>query len=487
MLTSRVGRAVSEAVQDALVKLGTMVRVGLIPGLIRFFLRLFKQVVESIEYVLFVVDEWLRFRSGAGRTSLVVRTILGVIWYPISFLARFYMVVLVEPCVNPIKLPLSILAAKFVYPMLYILGWFDIQSGNAPLTAYLAPYLSKPVAWVAVVATFWLLPDAVAFLVWEMKENWSLYRANRGKTLRPVVVGAQGETMRGLLQPGFHSGTIPRLYARLRHAERVATKTRNWHTARACRHEVEAMKETMKHFIARDMVGLLNRSWAWQGDRVETGSIYLATNRVRFELIHTAHPVQPVEIEIEHSNGWMVARLRATGWLENVGDPQRRAFCLCLAGLYKGADVDLVREQLEAVLPGPVASIQVQPDGLRVWTDAHREPRHYRLHEDPDNSATVVEVERLVFARTPIRWEQWLQCWEKDQSGEGQPDLPISGDWLVRLHGPAPEGKLATREETGHVEETSQPRPEAQGQAGAAREEAPSPFTGLPGQQVQDT
>jgi hypothetical protein len=168
-ITSRIGRTVNEAIQDAFVNLSNMVRVGLIPGLIRFFIRLFKQVVESIEYVLFVVDEWLRFRSGAGRTSLVLRTILGVVWYPIAFLSRFYMVVLVEPCVNPIKLPLSILAAKFVYPLLYIMGWFDIQSLDSPLTDYLAPYMSRPLARVAVVSTFYLLPDAVAFLVWEMK------------------------------------------------------------------------------------------------------------------------------------------------------------------------------------------------------------------------------------------------------------------------------------------------------------------------------
>src|SRR4029077_653263 len=122
-----------------------------------------------------------------------------------------------------------------------------IQSGNAPLTYYLAPYLSTPVAWVAVVTTFWLLPDAVAFLVWEMKENWSLYRANRGKTLRPVVVGAHGETMRGLFQPGFHSGTIPRLFSRLRQAERTAMKTRNWHTARSYRNEVEEMCRTLRN------------------------------------------------------------------------------------------------------------------------------------------------------------------------------------------------------------------------------------------------
>jgi hypothetical protein len=489
LLTSRIGRAVTEAFQDVLVNLGTMVRVGLIPGLIRFFIRLFKQVVESIEYVLFVVDEWLRFRSGAGRTSLVVRTILGVVWYPIAFLARFYMVVLVEPCVNPIKLPLSILAAKFVYPLLYILGWFDIQSLDSPVTDYLAPYLSRPLARLAVVSTFYLLPDAVAFLVWEMKENWNLYRANRGKALRPVVVGARGETVRGLLQPGFHSGTIPRLYARLRHAEHIATKTRNWHNARAYRHEVEAMNETLNNFISREMVALLNQSRAWHEHRAATGSIHVATNRIRFELIHPAFPVEPVEIEIEHSNGWLVACVRATGWLEKISDEQRRAFCLCLAGLYKGADVDLVREQLQAELPVPAVSLQLDPEGLRVWTDSHGEPRYFVLREDPDNAGAAADLDRLVFARTPILWEQWVQCWEKDQAGGGQAELPIRGDWLVRLPGPIPDGKPVAREETPHVEETSQPRPEAQGQAGPASEEAPRPpaFPGLPGEQVQDT
>jgi hypothetical protein len=488
LLTSRVGRTMNEAVQDALISLGNMVRVGLIPGLIRFFIRLFKQVVESIEYVLFVVDEWLRFRSGAGRTSLVVRTILGVIWYPIAFLVRFYMVVLVEPFLNPIKLPLSILAAKFVYPMLAILGWFEIRSLNSPLTGYLAPYLSQPIAWVVVVTTFYLLPDAVAFLVWEMKENWSLYRANRGKVLRPVVVGAHGETVRGLLQPGFHSGTVPRLYARLRHAERIATKTRNWHNARAYRHEVEAMKETLNKFISREMVALLNQSRAWQGHHVATGPVHLSTNRMGFELIHSDHPVKPVEIEIEQSNGWLVAGVCANGWLEDVGEPQRRAFCLCLAGLYKGADVDLVREQLEASLPGPVASFQLDRESLRVWTDLHGEPRSYRLREDPENPAATADLHYLLFSRTPILWEQWIQCWEKDQAGEGQPELPIRGELLVRLHGSTSDGKLAARGEAHHVEETTQPRPEAQGQAGPASEEAPraEPLPGVQGEQVQD-
>ena len=77
LINSRVGRAISESISDALVNVGTMVRAGLIPGLLRFFLHLFKQMLELVEYVLFVVDEWLRFRSGDGRASLILRTMLG--------------------------------------------------------------------------------------------------------------------------------------------------------------------------------------------------------------------------------------------------------------------------------------------------------------------------------------------------------------------------------------------------------------------------
>ena len=75
--------------------------------------------------------------------------------------------------------------------------------------------------WALVTPTLFLLPDAVGFIVWETKENWSLYRSTRPRTIRAVPVGGHGETIRGLLHPGFHSGTVPKYYARLRAAERA--------------------------------------------------------------------------------------------------------------------------------------------------------------------------------------------------------------------------------------------------------------------------
>jgi hypothetical protein len=435
LLNSRIGRGVSEGMQDVLVNLGTMVRAGLIPGMIRLTLHVFKQVVESIEYVLFVVDEWLRFRSGGGRTSLVVRTLLGVVWYPIAFLARFYMVVLIEPGINPVKLPLSIIMAKVLLPIYPVIYGFALQ----PLEDALG---SRWLARAIIAFHIFWLPDVFVFLVWEIKENWSLYRANRGAALRPVPVGSHGETVRGLLYPGFHSGTIPAVYARLRQAERAASKTRNWHAVRAYRHELEEVAETLRNFVAREMVALLRQAHSWRGAQVEVGQVHLATNRIRIELTHADHPVQPVEIQIEHHGGWLLAGVRATGWLEEVGPERLRAFTLCLAGLYKRGDVDLVREQIRCAFPG-MTSFQVAEDALFVWTDPHGGPLRYPLRDNPKKddlppaNAVAPDPKRLIFARTPILWANWVECWEKDQDGAGQPGLPGLGESLVCLTQPA--------------------------------------------------
>jgi hypothetical protein len=454
LLNSRIGRGVSEGIQDVLVNFATMVRAGLIPGLIRLTLNVFKQVIELVEYVLFVVDEWLRFRSGGGRTSLVVRTLLGVIWYPIAFLARFYMVVLIEPGINPVKLPLSLIIAKIllpIYPLIYSVALQPLENALGSL------WLARAIIAFHI---FWL-PDVFVFLVWELKENWSLYRANRGAALRPVVVGSHGETVRGLLQPGFHSGTIPALYARLRRAERIASKTRTWHTARAYRHEVEEVAGTVRSFVARELVALLRQARSWEGRHVEVNGVHLATNRIRIELMHGDYPVQPVEIEIGHRSGWLIAGVRANGWLEEIDPEQLRAFTLCLAGLYKRADVDLVREQIQGAFPG-MASFQVDGDELLVWTDPHGQPLRYPLRDrakmaDSPHPVTP-DPQGLIFARMPILWDSWVECWAKDQDGTGQPGLPGLGDSLLRLpQRPAPPAPASDLPSTATPEAPPEP------------------------------
>ena len=416
VINSQVGRGIGDSVNDTLVQFGTMIRSGLLFGLLRFTIHVFKQGIELLEYLLFSVDEWLRFRSGDGRLSLVVRTVLGVLWYPVAFLARFYMVVLIEPGINPVKLPIALLAGKLMLPL--------YPTITTALQKPLADALGDRLAWAVIAFHLFWLPDVVAFLAWEIKENWSLYRSNRSKVLAPVPVGSHGETVRGLLQPGFHSGRVPALFARLRQAEREASRTRNWHKAQPYRLEVAEVALAVRLFVTRTLVSLLKQSKGWRDEPIDVGQVYLATNRIRFELTHASHPAEPVEVEIEHHHHWLLAGIRSPGWLERLSPDQQRAFATCLAGLYKLADVDLVREQMEALLPASPAAARLTYEGLQVWWQAQGEPVSYPLRRRSRYHDQAELLDRLVFSRLNITWDQWVACWESDQKGQGHPGLP---------------------------------------------------------------
>src|SRR5262249_29823586 len=125
-----------------------------------------------------------------------------------------------------------------------------------------------------------IFPGLGGFVVWELKENWKLYKANRKKNLSPVMIGHHGETMLRFMRPGFHSGTIPKLFAKLRGAERRGDgrKTHKHHE------NLHHVAESIRHFTERELLLLLEQSRSWDGLELHTGEVKLASNRVRIEL-----------------------------------------------------------------------------------------------------------------------------------------------------------------------------------------------------------
>jgi hypothetical protein len=444
VLNSRFGQGATDAVTQGVVRLYELLRAGLLPGLYRLVMQAFKRTVEVVEGMLYSVDEWLRFRSGDSRFSLVVRAVLGVLWYPVSFLTRLYLVVLIEPGFNPIKAPLSILFAKIVYPLL-ITGlreatfWQTVTYLAAlwaePLTPWVGEGWAWLIGWCVGMPTLWLLPDACTFFFWEMKENWRLYRANRPAKLRTVPIGLHGETMAQLLRPGFHSGTVPGLYARLRHAERAAARTGNWRAARTYRRSLQEVERTLQRFVSRELVPLLLQSPSWRGQKLSVGWVTLASNRIRVELIHDDYPADSVLLEFEDQAGWLVASVRDPGWLPSLTPEQRQTVTAALAGLYKLAGVDLVHEQLESNLPARFYRFDLTPRDLVLWTaPPPGEAVSYDLGEPrgtlrprraggPAPDEPLLDANQLVFAQIPIYWEQWVAAWQKDQEGKGPPRL----------------------------------------------------------------
>jgi len=432
VLNTRFGKAVTETLLQALVNVYKLLRAGLLPGLLRLLVWAFKQTIDMTEYVLYTVDEWLRFRQGDSRFSLVVRTIAGLVWYPVAWLARFYLVVLIEPGFHPLKAPISILAAKFIYPLV-LPQMPELAKGLEPS---LGPVLAYVIASLIALPTVWLLPDLFGFLFWEMKENWYMYRANREKLLRPVNVGPHGETVRQLLQPGFHSGTVPKLFARLRAAEREAIRTGSWRTARTLRHSLAGVEQTLRRLVERELIKLLQESMRWKGEPVRVGKVMLTPTRIGIELLQ-APTLPSVQLEWEDQAGWLVASIRESGWLEALDGTQRQDVTTALAGLYKLAGIDLVSEQVRENLP-PQASFTLTERYLIVEIGPLREaavrydltkPRGplkpYPLEGAVAASWPVLDPGRVLFARVPLAWEQWVESWQVGPDGQ-TPRKPLN-------------------------------------------------------------
>jgi hypothetical protein len=341
--------------------------------------------------------------------------------------------------------------------------------------------------------TLWLLPDACTFLFWEMRENWRVYRANRPAVLRPVPVGPHGETLHGLLHLGFHSGTVPKLFARLRAAEREAARTDNWREARTYRDALRNVEEAVRRFVTRDFVVMLNQSPAWTGPRLCVGRVTLGTNRIRLEFIPEGTG-EPAWLEWEDRSGWLVA-----GWatwrgpLTELRDGVLLTFTNALAYLFKRAGVDLVREQVRAELPADAQHFDIGPSGLLVWYGSResrpllydltdpvdelrpRNPADRKVTRGPTLSAT-----RVVFSRRQLTWADWTAVW---QSGEDEPPPrfgPPEGELTPspRLPGP-PDDPPDAPPDTPGGELTPSPRlPGPPGSNGsAAPHPAPAPPT----------
>ncbi|MBI3408789.1 MAG: hypothetical protein HY040_10570 [Planctomycetes bacterium] len=420
----RLGRDFEEITSDWLVRRWEYAR-SIVPGLFRLLVDFFRTILEAFERFLYTVDEWLRFRQGQGRLTLAGKFVLGFFWSIVAYVVRFYVNVFVEPTFNPLKhFPAVTVMAKLLVPF-----WI-------PLTQTLAApfmFLGKPLAYVIATINLHGIPGAAGFLVWEFKENWSLYRANRRRTLAPVVIGHHGESMPRLMRPGFHSGTLPKLYAKIRRADRRAYRGGNWRTSRRLREALHHIEDALHHFTDRELLPFLSGAKAWKSGPVHLESVEAGSNRIRLVLACPALREPHLELKFEELSGWLLAHVSRGGWLEKLEEGERNVFHCALAGFYKKAGVDLVREQIEASFGPRCPPYDVVHDGLVVWPGKGYEAEVlYNLRDGllihprvVNGQATVelpvLDANRLLFRNQEVTWQDWVAAWESDQAGQGVP------------------------------------------------------------------
>jgi hypothetical protein len=444
VLNSRLGRGLLDLAFYTLGQLFQLLASGLLPGMVRWTLWLFQQLLSWGERLLFAVDDWLRFPRNPHWALLPVYAGLRLIWFPLAYIARLYVVVLIEPGFNPIKFPVSSVAAKFIYPA----GFLYLAPAASNL---LTPLVGEAVAWAVVATTIWLLPDAVSFLIWEMKNNWELYRANRPGTLRPAPVGPAGETIAQLLRPGFHYGTIPRLYARLRAAKSAATYSGDWRSVRTYSQRLEAITAALRRFAERELLALLRR--ALPAEQVPClQKVQVATNRLFFEF-HTVSSQPVFCLEVRLQAGWLVAQLHPTAWLEQTFAAQRALVEAALLYWYKRIGIDLVWEQLQYQVsqlsahfgvPAGALSVELTPTALRLSSQAPRKqtwvydllcPDDWLVPQAPEEAAAPPDgrlpAGAVLLSRLPVSWETWVACWQKLRQHTSAERLPLPAGWRL--------------------------------------------------------
>ncbi|MCX5745316.1 MAG: hypothetical protein NT062_22800 [Proteobacteria bacterium] len=426
LVNVRLGRLAQEYVTDWLVRSGRHVVRRLVPGVLRWVLDVFAKLVELSDRGLYRVDEWLRFRSGESVLALPLKGVLGFAWSIIAYLLRVLINVFIEPVVNPVKhFPVVTVAGKLMLPFTkaIVVGVKDA----------LAPVVGQAVASGMATFTILMLPGVAGFLVWELKANWKLYQANRATTIHASAFGHHGETMVAMLKPGFHSGTIPKLFQKLRRATWKADE-RGIAKYEEGLHHVE---EGLHKFVDRELVSLIAEAKiiGVAVDRVE-----LAANRITITMSQDA--ADPATLTIEMQSGFIVAGIATLGWIARLGDHQREVFEVALAGFYKLAAVDIVREQLTAVL-GDVP-YDISDEGLVVWPgDGYQTEFLYRLRSNnlvPIVRGPTVGVlprtlinQHVLYYREPLYWPMWATAWEQLVAGR-PPERIIAGpDLLPRV------------------------------------------------------
>lgn len=414
LLNSRIGRNAEEILAEAVVE--GLRRFGWRPliALLALVMEVSKAALEAVERFLYAVDELLRFRSGESRLTLGFKAAGGAAWFLVTYVFRFAINVVIEPQINPIKhFPVVTVAHKVFLPFVAVLqGW-------------LASAMNEFLAWLVAFLISVSLPGICGFLVWELKESWRLYAANRRRWLAPVPIGSHGETMSRLLRRGFHSGTLPKRFARLRRAERAARHSGNWKRVRQHLHALHHLEEALRRWVQREFVALLSGSGLWHAGPVVVDEVRLATGSIRVKLACPRLRSGNLVLGLELRAGWLLGGIVWPGWVSHVPPESRPALAAALVGLYRSAGADLLRQQIEAELPA-VYAYDLVPEGILVWPDPDfqrevlyemdygpwippqqvRGPRPRRL--------PALERERLRFGQVEISWERWVALWEHD-------------------------------------------------------------------------
>jgi hypothetical protein len=427
MMNSRLGRDLQELLFEAIGGFWNLVRLRWVVIAIDWIVELFRGMLLAFERFLYAVDEWLRFHSQENLLSLIAKAILGFFWSVISFLIRIYINLLIEPTLHPVKhFPVVTVAHKIFLPVLLILA--------VNMEAFLIQYMNKPLAMSITWFNIVFLPGFFGFAVWELKENWRLFRQNRRGALAAIPVGSHGETIERLLRPGFHSGTLPKLFRNLRRLENQPASVKRFTKRRSAYKKLHHVTDHVHRCVDRELIALVNQSLINQSQGNDPyclvcSKVIAATNSLTILLEPVAtkgKEQQPTRLElvIQEQSGWIVAWTRQNGWLDQAAEPVQKVFDLALLGFMRKCGVFLIRAQVESEF-SKGKPYDLQDQGMVVWANKDFQQKCDVQFDGPHVSSfqpsslakslglADIPDRRWIFAASETTWTQWEQAWNQ--------------------------------------------------------------------------
>lgn len=428
-LHSPAGRYLEERLLDVIVRTWHELRFRFLAVAFQWIMDAFQRLMQAVEQMIYHVDEWLRFQAGDPGRFVLLKVAVGLVWGVVSYIIRFAVTLLIEPQVNPIKhFPVVTVSHKILLPYtLWLKGQVQqvLGPGHEALSATIATTIIL------------LVPGMIGFLVWELKENWRLYEMNRRPQLGPSRIGPHGETLTRLLRPGFHSGTLPKQFARLRqalHADPQDALNLASHKHLAA---IEATGVSLRRFVDRELCALLR--WTGFDDEapLHVGRVRLATQRVELTVESSRPGEAPIVLVFEDRGGVLCAEVRERGWLSLRSAAEQRRFADALTGLYHLGGVELLSGELQQRLPDGVLW-ECTRDELLV-SDAPDRAARYRL-EEPDSAWLIprdpegrrledwptLPADRLLLIRQSLTWAEWVEYWRTAGTSDSAPLAPAA-------------------------------------------------------------
>ncbi len=433
-LNSRVGRDFEELATERAHDTWRRVRAHVFVALFESIMNFFKRVLETVERVLYAVDEWLRFKSGENTLTMWIKGVAAFLWAGVAYALRFVINLLVEPQINPIKhFPVVTVSHKIILPLGFT---SDPKTTLSPLASIIAPLVDDISTANAIAAgVVFLIPGVFGFLVWECKENWRLYTANRSRKLKPVVVGSHGESMIRLMKPGFHSGTIPKLFRKLRLAERHHNPERRVRNRVRYHEKLHHVVVEVRHFVDRELIQLLSESKEIQHLTIHTGQIRVASNSICVELLCPQLSELSLVVAFQEQSSYLMAGTLRPGWTVALNEAEKKSLWLALAGFYKMAGVDVVREQLQSCFVGGMPPYDMTDRGLVIWPGGdYQDEVRYEMTQRPtmrprprtlakQHAMPTMEAPQAIYAENSIQWDDWVAAWDAEQEAKTGPAL----------------------------------------------------------------